>query len=216
MYVTLHTNVIQQYHWVIWFSIWGWKKSYNWIELNEIKLNWLSCVVALILQALDYEEIKTINLGLRVSNKAKYNFGVQPVPSLTTLSKTYQIKVNVENEKEGPRFQPTTKVVTVSEDHESFSTTKVITTYAAIDSDTLQTATNVRYVNLERPLKMSLGHFISTQTENIVFFQTTLTCKIEIKIINLKCCSRFTLTANSGYVWLTYCPLTHQNDRSLV
>lgn len=109
----------------------------------------MSCLVALILQALDYEELKSLNLGLRVSNKAEYQMGSMTGAS---LSKTYLVKVNVENEKEGPRFQPSTKVVTVSEENESFSISKVITTYAAIDSDTLQTATNVRYVNLERLL----------------------------------------------------------------
>ncbi|XP_061588342.1 desmoglein-2-like protein [Cololabis saira] len=102
--------------------------------------------IIMVQKELDYEELKTVNLGVRVSNKAKYNFGSAMTGAAS--SKTYQIKVNVENEKEGPRFQPSTKVVVLSEDKSTVSINKVITTYAAIDSDTLQTATNVRYVKL--------------------------------------------------------------------
>lgn len=96
-------------------------------------------------QALDYEELKVLNLEVGVSNKAQYNFGSSSVSSGTLIKKRYPLKINVVNQKEGPRFQPNVKVVTLSEDHTTISIGKVITTYAAIDSDTLQTATNVRY-----------------------------------------------------------------------
>lgn len=76
---------------------------------------------------------------MAVSNKASYSAGT------TVSKKSYPIKINVLNQKEGPRFQPTVKVVTISEDHSSIFINKVITNYAAIDSDTLKTATNVRY-----------------------------------------------------------------------
>ncbi|CAG5896669.1 unnamed protein product [Menidia menidia] len=103
--------------------------------------------IIMIEKALDYEEVKTLNLDLRVSNKAKYSFGSSSFhPGIS--SKPYPIKINVINQKEGPRFQPNVKVVTVSEDSTSISINKVITTYAAIDSDTLMTATNVRYAKL--------------------------------------------------------------------
>ncbi|KAM6918216.1 LOW QUALITY PROTEIN: desmoglein-2-like protein [Xenentodon cancila] len=102
--------------------------------------------IIMVQKELDYEEMKTVNLGVRVSNKAKYNFGsVKPDMS---PAKTYNIKVNVENEKEGPRFLPSTKVVIISEDQSSVSINKVITTYAAIDTDTRLTATNVRYAKI--------------------------------------------------------------------
>lgn len=100
----------------------------------------LNCVVP---QALDYEQLKVLNLEVTVRNKAEYNFGSQSV-ILPSVPKTYPIKINVVNQKEGPRFRPTVKVVSVSEDHTSISTQTVITNYAAIDSDTLLTATNVR------------------------------------------------------------------------
>lgn len=81
-----------------------------------------------------------------VSNKAEYNFGTGSgiVPGVEITQKPYPIKINVINQKEGPRFHPTVKVVTISEDKRTVSIKKVITNYAAIDSDTLQIATNVR------------------------------------------------------------------------
>ncbi|KAG7214811.1 hypothetical protein INR49_010703, partial [Caranx melampygus] len=103
--------------------------------------------IIMIHKALDYEELKVLNLEVAVRNKAEYNFGSQPV-LLPPFPKTYPIKINVVNQKEGPRFHPTVKVVSVSEDRTSISTNTVITNYAAIDSDTLQTATNVKYVKI--------------------------------------------------------------------
>ncbi|XP_069013536.1 desmoglein-2-like protein [Embiotoca jacksoni] len=96
--------------------------------------------IIMIHKALDYEELKVLNLKVAVSNKAEYNVGSVSIPE-----KLYRITVNVINQKEDPRFQPSVKVVTISEDHKSVSINKVIATYTAIDSDTLKTATNVRY-----------------------------------------------------------------------
>uniref|UniRef100_A0A673ZPB8 Desmoglein-2-like n=1 Tax=Salmo trutta TaxID=8032 RepID=A0A673ZPB8_SALTR len=95
-----------------------------------------------ITKALDYEELKVLNLAIRVSNKAEYYFAI------TGGGKTYPIKINVVNQKEGPKFKPTVKVVTISEDSSLVTINKVITTYTAIDSDTLQVATNVRYAKI--------------------------------------------------------------------
>lgn len=111
---------------------------------TKAKANCISCVLSLNLQALDYEELKTLNLEVALSNKAAYNFG-SGITTGTIIPKTYPVKINVINQKEGPRFQPSVKVVTISEDQSSIFINKVITTYSAIDSDTLQTATNVRY-----------------------------------------------------------------------
>lgn len=105
------------------------------ITCNSRALSWN-------LQALDYEELKVLDLGVAVSNKAQYNFGQK---TMNVVPKSYPVKINVVNQKEGPRFQPSVKVVTLSEDQSSISINQVITTYSAIDSDTLQTATNVRY-----------------------------------------------------------------------
>ncbi|KAM9458364.1 desmoglein-2-like protein [Salvelinus alpinus] len=112
--------------------------------------------IIMITKALDYEELKVLNLAISVSNKAVYNFGASSTSGgiggggvagggMTGGGKTYPIKINVINQKEGPKFQPMVKVVTISEDSTTVTINKVITTYAAIDSDTLLTATNVRY-----------------------------------------------------------------------
>lgn len=109
------------------------------------------------LQALDYEELKTLNLEVAVSNKAAYNFGSGSAVGPIT-PKGYPIKINVINQKEGPRFHPTVKVVTLSEDHTSVHINKIIDSYAAIDSDTLQTATNVKY-----------GHIVNSVTKQQIY-----------------------------------------------
>ncbi|XP_030608214.1 desmoglein-2-like [Archocentrus centrarchus] len=96
-------------------------------------------------KALDYEELKVMNLRVMVANKAEYNFGSGITTGASTI-KAYPIKINVVNQKEGPRFQPSVKVVTVSEERTSTSLNKIITNYAAIDTDTQKIATNVRYV----------------------------------------------------------------------
>ncbi|XP_028987487.1 desmoglein-2-like protein [Betta splendens] len=98
-------------------------------------------------KALDYEEMKEVNLQVSVSNKAAYNFGSGSMTG-ALHPKSYPIKINVKNQKEGPRFQPNVKVVTISEDQTSTIIRKVIANYAAIDSDTLQKATNVRYAKI--------------------------------------------------------------------
>ena len=72
-----------------------------------------------------------------IINKAQY------VGQVVETQRTYGVKINVVNQIEGPRFQPSTKVVTISEDKSTISISKVITNYAAIDSDTLKIATNV-------------------------------------------------------------------------
>ncbi|KAG8014182.1 Desmoglein-2, partial [Nibea albiflora] len=103
--------------------------------------------IIMIHKPLDYEKLQVLNLEVAVKNKAVYNFGTSMTGS-TSYQKSYPIKINVINQKEGPRFQPSVKVVTISEDHTTVSINKIITTYAAIDSDTLQTATNVRYAKI--------------------------------------------------------------------
>nr|XP_046264008.1 desmoglein-2-like [Scatophagus argus] len=103
--------------------------------------------IIMINKALDYEELKVLNLEVAVSNIAQYSFGsVSTTGSI--VQKSYPIKINVVNQKEAPRFQPSVKVVTISEDHTSISLNKIIASYAAIDSDTLRTATNVRYAKI--------------------------------------------------------------------
>uniref|UniRef100_A0A674MY22 Desmoglein-2-like n=1 Tax=Takifugu rubripes TaxID=31033 RepID=A0A674MY22_TAKRU len=104
--------------------------------------------ILIINKPLDYEDLKEINLGVVVNNKAPYNFGTGGGGGGSVYQKPYNVKINVLNEKEGPRFQPGVKVVPLSEDSSSIDLQKIITNYAAIDTDTLQTATNVRYAKI--------------------------------------------------------------------
>lgn len=81
---------------------------------------------------------------MAISNKAAYNFGSGAESGGGMIQKYYPITINVVNQKEGPRFHPSVKVVTISEDHTSINLNQIITTYAAIDTDTSMIATNVR------------------------------------------------------------------------
>uniref|UniRef100_A0A673JU07 Desmoglein-2-like n=1 Tax=Sinocyclocheilus rhinocerous TaxID=307959 RepID=A0A673JU07_9TELE len=96
--------------------------------------------ILILNKELDYEELKEISMQVSVANKAEYHPSV-----VVTESKTYTVHVSVINQPEGPRFKPAVKVITISEESSSTTLNKVITNYAAIDSDTLLTAHNVRY-----------------------------------------------------------------------
>ncbi|NP_001410785.1 desmoglein-2-like protein precursor [Danio rerio] len=96
--------------------------------------------ILMLNKELDYEELKEIRLQVSVSNKAHYHSSV-----VITGSKTYTIQVSVINQPEAPRFKPAVKVITISEESTTVILNKVITNYAAIDSDTMLIATNVRY-----------------------------------------------------------------------
>ncbi|XP_051553435.1 desmoglein-2-like protein [Myxocyprinus asiaticus] len=96
--------------------------------------------ILMLIKEVDYEELKQINLMVSVSNKAEYHSSV-----IITERTFYPIRVSVINQPEGPRFKPAIKVITISEDKTSIDITKVINNYVAIDSDTLQIATNVMY-----------------------------------------------------------------------
>lgn len=101
--------------------------------------HFLLFTLCLLLQELDHEELKEIKLQVSVANKAQYHSSV-----VVTESKTYTVHVSVVNQPEGPRFNPAVKVITISEESTSTILNKVITNYAAIDSDTLLIANNVR------------------------------------------------------------------------
>lgn len=106
--------------------------------------------IIMIHQALDYEVMKVFNLTVAVSNKAEYNFGSSSVSGGGSITqKYYPITINVVNQNEGPRFNPVVKVVTVSEGQTSINLNQIITTYAAIDTDTSKIATNVRYTKFQ-------------------------------------------------------------------
>ncbi|XP_053486124.1 desmoglein-2-like protein [Ictalurus furcatus] len=99
--------------------------------------------ILVVTKELDYEERKEFNLTLEVNNKAAYH------KSVIVKRITYTINIKVVNMPEGPHFKPPVKVVSISEDHKTIGLKTVITTYTATDSDTMLTATNVRYLKGE-------------------------------------------------------------------
>ncbi|XP_061111874.1 desmoglein-2-like protein [Conger conger] len=101
--------------------------------------------VVTVIQSLDYEKVKEVNLKVAMRNKAAYHSSVVSAPG----DSIYSIKIKVKNK--GPMFIPATKVISVSENSKVVSTQTVIDTYAAIDGDTLVTAKNVWYAKLNDP-----------------------------------------------------------------
>ncbi|XP_061111878.1 desmoglein-2-like protein [Conger conger] len=99
--------------------------------------------VVTVIQSLDYEKVKEVNLKVAMHNKAAYHSSVVSAPGEIT------IKIKVKNK--GPMFIPATKVISVSENSKVVSTHTVIDTYAAIDGDTLVTAKNIWYAKLNDP-----------------------------------------------------------------
>lgn len=129
----------------------------------------------------DYENVKDLELGLVVKNKAPpYDgSGVNAGTAIGvgggasgasgasgagagggsggsswqsgTKFKTYPIKINVKNQPEGPRFDPKVKAIPISEGGDSFNIKDVIARYPAIDGDTGEPAENVRYAKGSDP-----------------------------------------------------------------
>uniref|UniRef100_A0A8C1PAY0 Desmoglein 2 n=1 Tax=Cyprinus carpio TaxID=7962 RepID=A0A8C1PAY0_CYPCA len=83
--------------------------------------------------AVDYEDVKDLNLGIGVKNIAPFH------PSM------YNVKIKVRNQPEGPKFIPLTKAIPISEG-KTFNSNEVIAKYPATDTDTGKEATNVKYV----------------------------------------------------------------------
>ncbi|XP_042368749.1 desmoglein-3-like [Plectropomus leopardus] len=104
--------------------------------------------ILMLNKALNYEDVRKLNLGLYVRNKAPLIVnGVTHAHTDSNLGlyKLYQIKVNVTDQREGPHFDPKSKSITIAEGG-SFSSKEVIGVYRAIDQDTGKAAENVRYV----------------------------------------------------------------------
>lgn len=63
-----------------------------------------------------------------------------------TTFKTYPVKINVQNQVEGPAFHPKVKAIPMSEGGQSININQVIDLYPAIDGDTREPAKRVRLV----------------------------------------------------------------------
>lgn len=86
-------------------------------------------------------------VGVGLKPGVKPGPGTKPKPKAP--SKSYPIKIAVNNVPEGPAFVPDTKNVPVSEDPNEAPEDGVITVFAAVDPDTGKPAEDVRLVKLQ-------------------------------------------------------------------
>ncbi|KAL4665916.1 hypothetical protein H8957_012060 [Semnopithecus entellus] len=96
-----------------------------------------------VVKMLDYEQAPNIQLSIGVKNQADFHYSVasqfrmHPTP----------VRIQVVNVREGPAFHPSTMAFSVREGVKGSSLLNyVLGTYAAIDLDTGNPATNVRYI----------------------------------------------------------------------
>ncbi|XP_019739970.1 desmoglein-2-like, partial [Hippocampus comes] len=92
-------------------------------------------------KAVDYEDVKDFVLELTVRNKAPLYEGL---PQSTTR-KPYRVKIHVQNQREGPYFDPKVKVITLPEGGGTPGK-DVIAHYPALDGDTGKPAEKVKYL----------------------------------------------------------------------
>uniref|UniRef100_A0A2K5HL70 Cadherin domain-containing protein n=1 Tax=Colobus angolensis palliatus TaxID=336983 RepID=A0A2K5HL70_COLAP len=96
-----------------------------------------------VVKMLDYEQAPNIQLSIGVKNQADFHYSVasqfrmHPTP----------VRIQVVNVREGPAFHPSTMAFSVREGVKGNSLLNyVLGTYTAIDLDTGNPATNVRYI----------------------------------------------------------------------
>ena len=121
----------------------------------------LCCV---FFQPLNYEEVKNLELVIEVQNKAPFrgsganggaNVGsggragsVSHVSrSSATANNTYSVKIRVMNGPEGASFEPTVKVIPISEGGQSINIKEPVASYPTIDGDTGKPAEDIRSVH---------------------------------------------------------------------
>ena len=93
-------------------------------------------------QTLDYEQVPNIHLSIGVKNQAEFHHSVA---SQFRMHST-PVRIQVVNVREGPAFQPNSMTFSVREGLKGNSLLNfVLGTYTAIDLDTGNPATNVRY-----------------------------------------------------------------------
>uniref|UniRef100_A0A3P8U4L9 Si:ch73-74h11.1 n=1 Tax=Amphiprion percula TaxID=161767 RepID=A0A3P8U4L9_AMPPE len=97
-----------------------------------------------LIKAVDFEEVQNLELGLLIEN-------IAPLPKPSVPSKSYPIKIAVNNVPEGPAFVPDTKDVPVSEDPNEAPDDGIIAVFAAVDPDTGKPAEDVSYAKAYDP-----------------------------------------------------------------
>ncbi|XP_003223578.2 desmoglein-2 [Anolis carolinensis] len=92
-----------------------------------------------LVKEISYEDLKSADLNIVVSNKAAYH---QSIIKQGFQAKPIPIKINVENVVEGPVFKPQTMVI---KGNEKMTIGQIIGRFQAHDEDTGTIAKNVRY-----------------------------------------------------------------------
>jgi hypothetical protein len=93
-------------------------------------------------QILDYEQMPNVHLSVGVKNQADFHHSVA---SQFRMHST-PVRIQIINVREGPTFQPSSMTFSVREGIRGDSLLNyVLGTYTAIDLDTGNPATNVRY-----------------------------------------------------------------------
>ncbi|XP_039110379.1 desmoglein-2 [Hyaena hyaena] len=100
--------------------------------------------IVTLIKELDYEEMKSLDFSIIVTNKAAFHKSVKIQHKPTPIP----IKIKVKNVQEGIHFKHNTISVHVSESMDKSSQSQVIGKFQAFDEDTGQVA-HVRYAKLE-------------------------------------------------------------------
>ncbi|XP_069887006.1 desmoglein-4 [Dipodomys merriami] len=96
-----------------------------------------------VIKMLDYEEMPNIHLSIGVKNQAEFHHSVA---SQFRMHST-PVRIQIVNVREGPTFRPNSMTFSVREGvRGDASLNYVLGTYTAIDLDTGNPATNVRYI----------------------------------------------------------------------
>ncbi|KAM4841404.1 desmoglein-4 [Thomomys bottae] len=96
-----------------------------------------------VVKMLDYEEMPNIHLGIGVKNQAEFHHSVA---SQFRMHST-PVRIQIVNVREGPTFRPNPMTFSVRDGVRGDSSLNyVLGTYTAIDLDTGNPATNVRYI----------------------------------------------------------------------
>uniref|UniRef100_G1NDH4 Cadherin domain-containing protein n=1 Tax=Meleagris gallopavo TaxID=9103 RepID=G1NDH4_MELGA len=97
-----------------------------------------------LVKELNYEEMKSLNLGIVVTNKAEFHKSIKS----SYKAQTIPIKINVIDVREGLVFPSGTKIIEASE---SVRVGQVIGQYQAVDEDTGKAAVRVKYIKGRDP-----------------------------------------------------------------
>ncbi|XP_057697356.1 desmoglein-2.1-like isoform X2 [Corythoichthys intestinalis] len=131
----------------------NWESVFDIVQGNEAKYFSIKTDpktnqgVLMLDKPVDYEDVKDLVLGLNVRNKAPLHEGLED----GSTYKTYPVKINVQNQREGPYFDPKVKVIAMSEGGDTVRVNDVIERYPALDGDTGKPAEKVKYLKSSDP-----------------------------------------------------------------